>query len=227
MQPDVVAQRAHARLALADAPQREPERRARQRAEGGPRERRGQQREVEERQRRRQAPGQRQVGARHARDAVVALGERDPAEREAPHDHAEREGDHQEVGAGGADRHEAEERRRGRGQQHAGDQTREESGLTLGGEDADGVGGGAEVGGVAERGQAGVAQQDVEAHGEDGHDGDLREQRERIRRQQRRHGARGDEGGDADDDRPDAHTRPKRPVGLSARISAIGAKSVK
>src|SRR5262249_22619057 len=110
----------------------------------------------------------------------------------------------------------------------------QESRLTLGGENAHRVCGGAEVGGMAQRRQAGVSEQDVEAHGEDRHDRHLGEQREGIRRQRWGDDGRRDERGDADDDRAasralerGAHTRPKRPVGLSARISAIGANSVK
>ena len=57
-------------------------------------------------------------------------------------------------------------------------QARQEAALVLGGEDADRVGRDAEVGGVAERRQAGVAEQHVEAHGQDGDDRRLRQQRQ-------------------------------------------------
>src|SRR6266480_6256047 len=110
VQPHVVAQCAHARLALANALEGEAEGRARDRAERRPRESRRQQREVEEWDGRRQIPRQRQRGTRHPGDAVVALGERDPAEGEAPHDHAQGERDHQKVRASRTDRDEAEER---------------------------------------------------------------------------------------------------------------------
>src|SRR5262249_57681402 len=106
--------------------------------------------------------------------------------------------------------------------------------LTLGGGNADRIRGRAEVGGVPERSQPGVAEENVETHGEDRHDRDLCEQGERIRRQRRGDDGRHDERGDPAEDRAAsgaaegrAHTRPKRPVGLSARISAIGANNVK
>ncbi len=83
------------------------------------------------------------------------------------------------------------------------------------------------------RGEARVAEEDVEAHRQDGDDCRLREQREGIRRENGRERAGEDHGdGPGDDSRvgcrtPGVQARPKRPVGRSARISAIGAKSVK
>src|SRR5881409_1330119 len=56
VEPHIVAERPHARLALADALEPEPERRAYEHAHRRPREGRRQEREVEERQRRREAP---------------------------------------------------------------------------------------------------------------------------------------------------------------------------
>ena len=187
-------------------------------------------REVEERQRAPQAPGQPELRARHARDPVVALGQRHPAEGESPDDHAERERDHQEVSAGGADGDETKDGGGHGGGHDTDDEADQESRLTLGGEDGDGVRGHAEVGGVAERGQAGEAEEHVEAHGEDRHDQRLGQQRQRIRRQPRRD-ACGDDGHD-DHARNRAgttkhHARPKRPVGLNARMRAIGANRVK
>src|SRR5262249_47737365 len=102
--------------------------------------------------------------------------------------------------------------------------------LALGGEDGDGVGRDAEVGGVPERRQPGEAEQHVEAHREDRHDHGLGQQGERIRRQPRSY-RRSHRGDDRDTDQHAGtatdHARPKRPVGLSARMSAIGANSVK
>ena len=81
---------------------------------------------------------------------------------------------------------------------------------------------------MAQRGQAGVAEQHVEAHGQHGHDGRLGEQRQGIRREQRRDAGRGDHGHQPDDDAATVfHVRPNSPVGRSARMSAIGANSVK
>jgi len=80
---------------------------------------------------------------------------------------------------------------------------------------------------VAQRGEAGVAQEHVEAHGQDADDQGLGQQRQRVGGQER-----GDHGQDHDRRRGQEraaadHERPKRPVGRNARISAIGAKSVK
>ena len=80
---------------------------------------------------------------------------------------------------------------------------------------------------MAQRGQARVAQQHVEAHGENGDDEGLGHQRERIGGQERPR--EGERGGDAEGEQGPApdHPRPKRPVGRMARIRAIGAKRVK
>ena len=80
---------------------------------------------------------------------------------------------------------------------------------------------------MAQRRHAGIAQQHVEAHGEDGDDERLGDERQRIRGQE---GAgEGEEpGGPTGEQRAAAdHERPKRPVGRMARIAAMGAKSVK
>ena len=228
MEPHAVAEGAHARLALADAPEAEAEGRAHEHAHRGPGEGGHDEREVEERERRGEAPRQPELWPGHARDAVVALGHRDPAEGEPPDDHPEGERDHEEVGARRADRQEAEQGGRGRREQEAGAETSREPHLVLRAEDADGVRGDPEVGGVAERGEPGVAEEHVEAHREDRDDHRLRQERERVRGQER---------GDATGQRQrrharehlavEGHARPKSPVGLRARMSAIGANSVK
>src|SRR5262249_643690 len=234
VEPHVVAEDAHARFALADALEAHAERRSHDHAEQRDGHQRADEREVEEGQRLPRDTGinprQPEVRPRDARDAVVTLGQRNPPEREPPDDHAERQRDHQEVRPGRADGDETEERGGDGRDDDPGDQTQHESTLTLGGEDGDGGGGDAEVGGVPERGHPGEARLHVEAHREDRDDHGLGEQRERIRRQPRRHhrGQRGDDR-HADEHAGAAahHARPKRPVGRSARISAIGANSVK
>src|SRR5262249_7439207 len=104
---------------------------------------------------------------------------------------------------------------------------REEPRARVDGQDRHGVGGHAEVRGMAERRQPGVPEQEVEAHREDRRDQRLCEQRQRIGRQQRRHRA-----DDHERDGGERHVafhqaRPKSPVGLSAKMRAIGANSVK
>ena len=99
--------------------------------------------------------------------------------------------------------------------------------MALGPEDGDGVGADAEVGGVAEGREPGVAQQEVQAHGQDGEDQRLGEQSERVRGQQRRPRRHQPDDDAYDEDAPSHQARPKSPVGRSARISAMGAKSVK
>src|SRR6266508_1815155 len=96
VEPDVVPERPHPGLALADALEPEPEGRAHEEPEEGPRDHRRDEGEVEERQRPPEAPRQPEVGPRHARDPVIALGQRYPAEGEPPDHHAQGERDHQE-----------------------------------------------------------------------------------------------------------------------------------
>src|SRR4029077_17105297 len=92
-----------------------------------------------------------------------------------------------------------------------------------------GAGGGAdaEVGGGPERGKAGVAEQEVEAHREDRRDQRLDEQGQRIGGQERRQHAQSRETHGGAKDPAAHHARPNSPVGLSARINAMGANSVK
>ena len=160
-------------------------------------------------------------------DAVVAHGHAHPAERESPDHHAEGERDHEEVDAHRADGDEAEYRRdRGSGEDRR-QKAHPEGGLAARGEDRDRIGGDAEIGGMPERGEARVAEEQIEAHREDGEDEDLGEQGERVGRQEGRDGKE-QRGASRERDRPArGHRLPNSPVGLRARMSAMGAKSVK
>ena len=226
VQPDIIAERAHPPLGFADPLQREPERRAdhdEEQGEGDEEDRHAQVMEGE-RARERKAEERR---TRDPGDAVVAHGQAHPAEGEAPHHHPEGERDHEEIDACRADGDEAEHRRDRGGGEDRRAHARPEGGLVARGEDGHDVGRDAEVGGVPERGETGVTEQQIEAHREDGEDEDLGEEGERVGRQEGRQGeeqrrARGER------DRPArAHRLPKSPVGRRARMSAMGAKSVK
>src|SRR5262249_58186235 len=81
----------------------------------------------------------------------------------------------------------------------------------------------AEIRSVTERRESRVAENQVEAHREHREDEDLRQQpelvgRERPRQRDQEHGA--------DHREPAGHRAPNNPVGLSARMMAIGAKIV-
>ena len=80
---------------------------------------------------------------------------------------------------------------------------------------------------MAQRRHAGIAQQHVEAHGEDADDERLGDEGERIGRQEG--GREGEEPDGATGEQRAAadHARPKSPVGRMARMTAMGAKSVK
>ena len=206
---------------------REAEGRGDEQAQQRPGQEGGGEREVEEGQRRVEDAQARQARARHAGYPVITLGEGDPPEGQAPDHHAERERDHEEVRAGGADGDEAEDGRGGSREQHAGDETAPEADAALGGEQRHRIGAHAPVRGMAQGRHAGIAQQHVEAHGEDGDDEGLGDERERIRGQER--AGEGEEPGGATGEQRAAahHERPKRPVGRMARMAAMGAKSVK
>ena len=224
VQPHVIAERPHARLALADAHERLPERRAHDRAQDDEGQKECDEREIVEGDALAERPGKAQLGAWHARDAVVALGQRHPAMRQAPHDHAEGQRDHQKVDAGRPQGDEPEERRHRRRQQDA-DHERDPEGRAVSRrQDAHAVGPEPQIGGVAQRGEAGVAEDDVEAHGEDGVDDRLGQERQQERGEER---GRHEQRQERDEDRDAHHARPKRPVGRTARIAAIGANSVK
>ncbi len=185
VQPHVVAERAHARLALADADQGVPERRADDHAQHHEGQHEPGQDQVVEGNGRCEGPRQAEIGPRHRRDAVVALGQRHPAIGQPPDHHAERQGDHQEVDAGGAQGHQPEDGGHRRSQDDAHHEGRPETRTVPGGQNADAVGPEPEVGRVAERRQPRVAQDEIEAHGEDRVDQRLREQGEQEGRQER------------------------------------------
>ncbi len=126
-------------------------------------------------------------------DAVVAAGERIPAIGQAPDALAERERDHQEIDAAGADGEQSEHRRQRRADQNAEHDHQPEipaqAEMEFGGEHRGEIGADAEIGRLPHRGHAGVAEQEVDAHGEDG-------EGHRARRQQddERAGVRNDIG---------------------------------
>ena len=231
MQPRVVAENAHAHFPLANAFQAAPERRKDQEieyTEGGDEETEHQVKPV-------QVAGHGDAEGRPAGqvEAVVAAGERVPAIGEPPDTLSERQRDHQKVDAARPDGNESEQgggRRADERAQH--DHRREvpsQAELVFGGEDRGEIGADAEVGGLAERGEAGEAEQDVEAHGEDGEHQRAGDEQDDERTGVRRHH------GDDDEDRDDrqqlapvrhaghGHSRPNRPVGLTASNRAIGA----
>src|SRR5262249_25722211 len=137
----------------------------------------------------------------------------------------EGQGDHQEVAAAGTQGEEAEERAHAGRHQESGGEIDPEVVDDPECQEADRVGRDAEVGGVAERGEPGVAQEQVEAHREDAEDEHLGQEAQLIRREDRRqrdeyhHHRRATR-------HARAHRAPKSPVGLSARITAIGANTV-
>src|SRR5439155_10545271 len=170
--------------------------------------------------------GERQAGAgsRNPGQSVVAAREPPPAEREAPQDLRERERDHEEIGSLGAQREQPEQRRGDRGHDQAREEVEPEVVAHAQRQQPDGVGAHAEIGGVAERRQAGIAEDQVQAHREDREDQHLGEQPELVRRERERQDDE-DERARDDGDRP-RHGEPKRPVGRTARMIAIGAKIV-
>ncbi len=140
-----------------------------------------------------------QLAARHALQAVFAAGDRAPLQEDEVRHLGQRQRRHREVDALAADGDEAddeaEQRRQGDAGEHA------ELGRPALGADqpAGGVGGGGEVGGMAEREQPGVAEQQVEGAGEDrvaerGHHEHRIEADERRRDQQRQPGDGADMG---------------------------------
>ena len=125
-------------------------------------------------------PGQAQLGARHARDAVVALGQRHPAVGEPPHDHAEGERDHQEVDAGGAQA--TSPKMRGDRRRPAAMPTTQRQPRSPRRARSPGCPRcrrrAPRYAAWPSEGEPGVAEEDVEAHGEDGEDERLGEQGE-------------------------------------------------
>ena len=234
VQPGIVAQDLHAQLALANAHQAAAERGAHQRVHAQKRNREQAEDQVEERHLVCEVDAE--FGTLPQIDAVVAAGQRVPAVGEPPHALSERERDHQKIDAGGADREQAEQGGKQSAAEHAERYDEPEivaqAELVACRQDRGHVGADAEIGGLAERGEAGEAEQDVEAHHQDG-------ERERAGGEQDEEGVRVRDGDrdrgqhrrhDKDLDPLDlhsfgrhAHSRPNSPVGFTARIRAIGA----
>src|SRR5439155_19384867 len=86
------------------------------------------------------------------------------------------------------------------------------------------VAGDAKESGMAERGEADVADEQIEAHREDGEDGDAGSELEGIAGKQP--GQRDEQNGDRAEagELAAPHARPSRPEGRSTSTSAIGAK---
>ena len=118
-------------------------------------------------------------------DAVVAAGQRIPPVGETPHALSERERDHQEIDAGRADREQAEERRQRRAEHNARARprarNRAQAELVARGQDRGEIRAHAEIGGLAERRQAGVAEQDIQAHHQDGENQRARDEQDHER----------------------------------------------
>jgi hypothetical protein len=103
-------------------------------------------------------------------DAVGTAAEPGVVEHEVEH-LGEGQRDHDEIHAAGTQHEEAgDQRERGAGQYGGGQGGPQVAGFVLRAHQCDDVAGQPEKGGVAEADQPGVADQQVEAHGEDGHD---------------------------------------------------------
>ena len=104
-------------------------------------------------------------------DAVVAAGERIPAIGQTPDALAESERDHQEIDAGRANREQPENSRQRRAEQNSSHDHQPEiisqSELVLGRENRCQIGADREIGRLSERGEAGIAEQNVDAHYQD------------------------------------------------------------
>src|SRR6266581_993966 len=179
----------------------------------------------------RQRAHPRQVGIGDLGHPLLAAGDFVPLEADRPDDLREGQREHREVDAREAHAEEAEDEREGAGQ-HAGRGKGEEkrhAGLLH--EDAGGVGADAEVGGVAEGDEAGVADQEIEADREEAHDDHVgRDERVEARAE------RGDEERGDHDERAPRHAgkaldhrsgRPRRPQGRTMSTTAMSAKTEK
>ena len=177
MLADIVAHAAHARLARLDAAQRQAEGRRHQHPIGGGDDQHDGKHDVvvAGRVRDSQAPDR---GKRNTGHAVVAAGERGPAIGDAPDDVAERERDQDEVDAARAHRggeNEGEQRYRP-GCRAGAAASGAEAMAHL--QDRDRVGRDREEGRMAEREQAGMAEQQVGRKRQQAEDHDLHQQRD-------------------------------------------------
>ena len=186
-------------------------------------------------QRQRRHP--RQVRIRHVRQPLLATGDGVPLEADAPHDLGEGEGQHREVDTGEADAEVAEYQRHQPGQKRRAQQADRERHAVRLHQDGAGVGADAEVGGMPEGDQPGVAEQQVEAGCKQGQDDDVgREEsvetgahpgNRRHREQHERH-----PGNPLDPSamRCRLHRSiglPNKPQGRTTRITAISTKAAK
>ncbi len=173
--PHVVPERAHASRLVARSLQGRAKGRGDEARHEGDGDDRDHQAEVVERRRAVEIDAERRR-PRQAAQAVVTVGHRHPAQCRSPEHLREREGQHQEAEAGGAQRDQAERRRH----QRRADQRRRRGGemphAELQRHQGRKIGGDAKVGGVAERRQPAIAEQQVDARGEHREDEDLARQ---------------------------------------------------
>ena len=218
--PDIVAQRAHAPRLIARAAQRGAERRGDEHRHERDRDHGDRQREVVERGRAVEADAEGRW-ARQTAQPVVAVGHRHPSIGRAPEDLGERERDHEKAEASRPQRNPPEragderrpEQRGGRGERVAQAELERHPRGEVRGEP--------EPGGVAERGQPAVADQEVQARREGRRDEDLAREVDVVLA-----GDPGEGGQGHREQRPSRplHTvwRPKSPRGRNAMTTIIG-----
>ena len=220
-QPHVVAERAHPSRLVARALERRAEGRADEARHHPDGEGADHEREVIEGHRlvEIQAEGGR---ARKAAQPVVAVGHRHPAIRRAPQHLRERERQHEEAQARRAQRDQSERaaHQRRREQRDRRRHPVAEAELEL--QERRDVRGDAKIGGMAERRQAAVAEQQIDARGEHREDHDLaREVDVVLARDQRQ-----SRGQHAEDNPPHAANLPKSPRGRNAITRIMGRKRI-
>jgi hypothetical protein len=162
------------------------------------------------------------AGAAQPGQAVIAAGHAGPAIGDAPQNLAESERDHQEAQARGAQRDQAEDGGlRGAGRERRGGRL-QVAPVQVQHQPAADIGGQAEVAGVPERGQAGIADQQVQAEREQRRDQHLAGHVDEIvAAGDRGHaGQHGDEQGKGN--ALHAEILPNSPRGRMARITTIG-----
>src|SRR4051794_6512271 len=151
------------------------------------------------------------------------------ADSQEIHHLAEGQGDHDEIDAGGAQRHEADRERRSRGREQGRGEMDEAVADPVKAQDADGIGADAEIGGVAEADEPGIAEGQIEAHRgdrEDHHAGEKAgiERRVENRGERRHHGQSGEAERHCRGSAAEPHQRPRggnRPCGRTNSTTAI------